>query len=443
MKKKLGIGVVILLAIYLIGVICFSFLSYPKTYINGEKRGFENKKDLVSTDYTDYELEIKGKNNKKDSIKAEDINYETSIKNDIKINQSAFTWPVSIFKKFDYTIEYDSKWDDAKLDDILKNSDLNKDIRKMENAKVKLVGDEYEIIPEQEGDELDMEKFKNSVLNSFLNKDKVLELEDEYLVPEIRAEDKELKEELELKQNLFSVKITFDFDNKKEELSGDSLIALYDNNTEGEYVLNQEKARAYISDLAKKYDTFQKGITFSSTGAGEIEVPGGIYGWQMDVDKTLELLTKQLEEGKSGTIEPEYKLRGLNRAEDGLGDTYIEIDLTRQHLWFYKDGKLIVETDIITGNPNLGWETPVGLFKVRSRETNRTLSGEDYSSPVSFWLPINWTGVGMHDASWQSSFGGDLYKTVGSRGCINIPYEKVKTIYEEVKNDTPVVVYKS
>ncbi|QQK07076.1 L,D-transpeptidase family protein [Miniphocaeibacter halophilus] len=443
MKKKLGIGIVLLLIVYLIGVICFSFVSYPKTYINGEKRGFDKKKELISTDYTDYELEIKGKNNKKDSIKAEDINYEIAIDNDVEIKQNAFTWPVSIFKKFDYTIEYNPQWDEAKLEEILKNSDLNKDIRKMENAKVKLVGDKYEIVPEQEGDELNMEKFKNSVLNSFLNKEKVLELKDEYIVPEIRADDKKLKEELELKQNLFSVKITFNFGDKKEELSGDSLIALYDNNAEGEYVLNKEKARTYIAELAKKHDTFQKGITFSSTGAGEIEVPGGIYGWQTDVDKTLELLTKQLETGKSGTIEPEYKLEGLNRAEDGLGNTYIEIDLTRQYLWFYKDGKLIVETDIITGNPNLGRETPVGLFKVWSRETNRTLSGEDYSSPVSFWLPIDWTGVGMHDASWQSSFGGNLYKTVGSRGCINIPYEKVKTIYEEVKNNTPVVVYKS
>lgn len=443
MKKKLGIGVVVLLVVYLIGAVCFSFLSYPKTYINGEKRGLKNKKELISTDYTNYELEVKGKNNKKDIVKAEDINYEVSIKNDTKINQSAFTWPISIFKNYDYKVEYNPSWDDLKLEDILKNSALNKDIRKMENAKVKLVGDEYEIIPEEEGDELDMEKFKTSVLSSFLNKDKVLELKDEYLMPEIRAEDENLKKELELKQNLFSIKIIFDFENNKEELSGDSLIALYDNNDKGEYVLNKEKARNYIAELAKKYDTFQKGITFTATGVGEVEVPGGIYGWQMNVDETLELLTTQLESGKSGTIEPEYKLKGLNRAEDGLGDTYIEIDLTRQYLWFYKEGKLIVETDIITGNPNLGRETPVGVFKVWSRETNRTLSGEDYSSPVSFWLPIDWTGIGMHDASWQSSFGGNLYQTVGSRGCINIPYEKVKTIYEEVKNDTPVVVYKS
>ena len=151
---------------------------------------------------------------------------------------------------------------------------------------------------------------------------------------------------------------------------------------------------------------------------------------------------RAIEEAENKDVEIEYKLRSLTRAENDIGNTYIEIDLSRQHLWFYKEGSLVVESDVITGAPYGGRETPTGVFKVWSRETDRNLTGEDYSSPVSFWMPINWTGVGLHDASWQDKFGGVLYKSRGSRGCINLPYEVAKKVYTEVKNETPVVIYK-
>lgn len=443
MKKKFTVTIVIILAIYIVGVILFSVKTYPKTKINGKTIGMIDKKEILDSNYDDYSLEIKGRKDKSDRISAQDIEYSLETETKIDIKQNPIIWPVSIFKEYDYKIEYSPKFNMEKLTEKINNSPLNKDVEKMENAKVKLVGEEFEIVKEKEGDELDLEKFKESILSSFLTKEDKLELEEEYLKPEIKEDDKKLKEELELKKSLFNLKITFDFDDRKEELSDDALMALYDNN-DGEYILNKDKAREYVVSLAKKYDTFGKDRTFKSTGAGDVEVKGGIYGWQMDVDKVTQELIKSLETGKTESITPEYKQKGLSRKENDIGDTYVEIDLTRQHLWFYKEGKLVLETDIITGRPTADRETPTGTFKVWSRETNRNLTGEDYSSPVSFWLPINWGNIGMHDASWQSSFGGELYKTAaGSRGCINVPYEKIKTIYEEVKIDTPVVVYKS
>ncbi len=443
MKKKIVIILVVILAIYIIGVALFAVKSYPKTKINGNTVGMTNKKEILNSNYDDYSLEINGRNNKSDRISAEDIEYSLETKTNVDIKQNPITWPVSIFKDYDYKVEYNPKYNEEKLKEKIDNSPINKNVEKMENAKVKLVGEEFEIVKEKEGDELDLEKFKESILKSFLTKEDKLELEEEYLKPEIKEDDAKLKEELALKKSLFNLKITFDFDDRKEELSDDALMALYDNN-DGEYVLNRDKAREYVSSLAKKYDTFGKDRIFKATGVGDVEVKGGIYGWQMDVDKTTGELIKYLETGKTETITPEYKQKGLSRKENDIGETYVEIDLTRQHLWFYKEGTLVLETDVITGRPTADRETPTGTFKVWSRETNRNLTGENYSSPVAFWLPINWSNIGMHDASWQSSFGGELYKTAaGSRGCINIPYEKVKTIYEEVKIDTPVIVYKS
>lgn len=441
MKKILKIILIIIGIIYVIGVLYFSFFTFPKTMINGENEGLVKKTDLNNTDYSDYSLEIVGKDEKNDIIFPEEIDFEVVSDSKIDLNQNAFLWIFNIFSKHEYKIDNQISYSEEKLKDRLKNSDLNKDIVKTENAKVELVDGEYKIIPEVEGNELEQEKLEKSVINAFNFKKSELKLDEEYKIPKIKKDSKKLKEELELKNKLNKAKLTFDFDDRKEELAGEDLIALYD--VDGEkFTVNKDKVTEYVMYLGGKYDTFGQDKKFVATGKGEITVNGGIYGWQIDVAETTNLITEKLEAGEGGTIEPVYKLKGLSRKTDDIGNTYVEIDLTRQHLWYYQDGKEVISTGIISGLPQEGRETPTGVFKIWSRETNRDLEGEDYSSPVKYWLPINWTGVGLHDASWQESFGGDLYKTLGSRGCINMPLEEVKKLYEMVKIDTPVVVYK-
>lgn len=441
MKKGKIVTIVIIIFIYIGGLFYFNNYSYPLTKINGEKKAFVALKDIKDPNYDDYTLKVIGKNNKKVEFRAEDLDFKVEEKTPLKINQKAPLWFVEIFKKHDYKLDYNYIFSEEMLDESLKNSKLNQDVEKSKDAQVELVGSKYEIIPEKYGDEIDLEKTKESIIAAFKSKEEEIELEEEYLKPELTKDSKELQEELETKQRLFSTILTFDFDDRKFEVKGDELISFYDKLQDG-YQLNRDRVRAYVADLAKKTDTFGTDRKFQTTGRGEVAVGGGIYGWQMDVDKTTENTMKAIEEAKTQDVEVEYKLRSLTRAEDDIGNTYIEIDLSRQHLWFYKEGNLVVESDVITGAPYGGRETPTGVFKVWSRETDRNLTGEDYSSPVSFWMPINWSGVGLHDASWQDKFGGELYKSRGSRGCINLPYEVAKKIYTEVKNETPVVIYK-
>ncbi|WP_100065966.1 L,D-transpeptidase family protein [Miniphocaeibacter massiliensis] len=442
MKKKASIIIISIVAvIYLIGVAIFSFYTFPRTEVNNSNRGFTSKSKILNSDYSDYSLDIMGKDDKKDTIYAKDIEYKVSIPENTKIKQNAFLWPIEIFRNHKHNIEYNPSWDDNALNTIIENSKLNKEAKEPVDAKIERVNDKFEITPEVEGNKIDVALVKESVVKAFSENKEELVLKDEYLKPKVLADTPEMKERLELMNSLFNVAITFDFDYTKEDLQGEALIALYDQEN-GDYKLNKDKVTAYVKQLASKYDTFGKEHQFNATGLGEITVPGGIYGWQTDVQKTTDLLLKQIETKESGTIKPEYKLKGLTRVEKGVGDTYVEIDLTRQHMWFYKEGKLVVETDIISGRPG-DRETPTGTFKVWSRETNRRLNGENYSSPVNFWLPINWGGIGLHDASWQSNFGGEIYKSRGSHGCINTPYDNVKKIYDEVKIDTPVLVYKS
>ena len=118
----------------------------------------------------------------------------------------------------------------------------------------------------------------------------------------------------------------------------------------------------------------------------------------------------------------------------------MEINLTAQHLFLYKDGNLVIESDFVSGNVSNGNATPTGVFGVTYTEKDATLRGDNYATPVSFWMPFN-GNVGMHDATWRSSFGGSTYKRSGSHGCINLPYSAAQTIFNTVSAGYPVFVY--
>lgn len=118
----------------------------------------------------------------------------------------------------------------------------------------------------------------------------------------------------------------------------------------------------------------------------------------------------------------------------------MEIDLGGQHLYLYIDGKKILESDLVSGNVARGYATPAGVYGLTYKERNATLTGETYATPVKYWMPFN-GNIGMHDASWRKEFGGEIYRTNGSHGCINLPEEIAETIYGYVEQGFPVVCY--
>ena len=163
-----------------------------------------------------------------------------------------------------------------------------------------------------------------------------------------------------------------------------------------------------------------------------------IFGTGWDGTNEANQMTKQAD----GTYTKEYTVDKAYDAE-WIGDetgTFIEISIDQQHMWFYENGNLIVDTPVVTGNDDGDCNTPTGSYAIQSREVQMTLVGEDYESYVDYWLGFN-GGIGIHDASWRDDFGGDIYQGNGSHGCVNTPFDKVKTIYEHVEVGTPVYVY--
>ena len=135
-----------------------------------------------------------------------------------------------------------------------------------------------------------------------------------------------------------------------------------------------------------------------------------------------------------------FQYNKIQERKNDYGNSYVEINLTAQHLFMYVDGALVVESDFVSGNLSKGYYTPTGAYGLTYKERNATLNGQDYSTPVSYWMPFA-GNVGMHDATWRGSFGGSIYKRNGSHGCVNLPYSAAKTIYENISANFPVLVY--
>lgn len=132
--------------------------------------------------------------------------------------------------------------------------------------------------------------------------------------------------------------------------------------------------------------------------------------------------------------DPEFQL--------GHGLTYIDISIEKQRVILFENGRKVMESACVTGTPNRERATHYGSFRINYKQRNRILRGSQklYEAFVSYWMPFD-GGIGLHDATWRGSFGGNIYKSNGSHGCINLPPAFAKQLYERVTVGMPVYVH--
>lgn len=213
----------------------------------------------------------------------------------------------------------------------------------------------------------------------------------------------------------------------------------------GNLVLDESKIKEFIDSLSEEYDTYGKDREFLSTRGDVITVKAGTYGSEIDREAeyaflTEHLLSKALRTGTEQLHIPEYTKEGMIRSKDDIGTTYIEIDMTQQKMYYYEEGKLMLETDVVTGNTSRYMGTPEGVNYVYNKQKNRILRGRNYASFVKYWMPVK-GNYGIHDASWRSEFGGTIYQKNGSHGCVNTPSDNMAALYEMVEIGTPVLMF--
>lgn len=241
-------------------------------------------------------------------------------------------------------------------------------------------------------------------------------------------------------KDLAGVTVTYQFGDQSEVLDSDRILSWLQEKEDGSVAIDEQQAKAFVKELAEKYDTAYTTRTFHTTGGRDIQIAQGDYGWRIDQEAETKHLLELLAAKQSATCEPIYAQTAAVHAKNDWGTTYVEVSLTDQYLWLYKDGHCILESYFVSGNPTRGHATPKGIYGLTYKTRDATLSGEGYDSKVKYWMPFN-RNVGLHDAPWRKTFGGQIYRNNGSHGCINLPPANAAKIYENVDKNTPVIVY--
>lgn len=242
--------------------------------------------------------------------------------------------------------------------------------------------------------------------------------------------------------------VTYQLPNNQTEVLDGLTIATWVNGSQGLTVsVDAAKVAAYVQGLRNKYDTPAGTQTWQSADGTAKSIKTD-YGWHIDQAKETEALIANIQSLQSVTREPVYASRAVQTEMPQWGKTFVEIDISSQHVYFYQNGNCVWDSKCVTGtatDPDRA--TPTGVFALKYKQRDRVLRGRinpqtgkpSYESPVAYWMPFN-GNIGLHDANWRSSFGGNIYLKNGSHGCINLPPKNAKTLYELITPGTVIVV---
>jgi hypothetical protein len=356
------------------------------------------------------------------------------------------TWMVKEYNPFQTNMEI-SKVNKAFADEFNKLALINDgNDKKTRNAYIDMSNPNLPIVPEVYGSNIDKERLMADILAGIEAGTFELDINpsDYYVTPTVFSDDAALIANQELYRKYLGFKITYDFGYYQEIMTPKVLSKILSYES-GNVVVHEDKVRQFVDKLADEYDDAGFTRYFYNDVGVKVTVYGGNSGYLIDKESEVQWLISALQNGKTVNRTPKYARTAQSYAKSGYGSSYVEIDLTKQHLWMYKNGTLVLSTPVVTGNVAKGTATPPGNFKVYFMQQDRILRGEDwdgslYETPVAYWMAFN-GGIGLHDAPWRSSFGGTIYKSYGSHGCINMPPRLASAAYPMISIGFPVFVH--
>lgn len=447
-----GVGLLlVLLILYFLLSIYYNRHFYINTVINGVKASnmtVEEVKTAINENAKSYVLTLEERDNKTERIYGDGIDlhgvFDDKLAEYLE-EQNGFAWPLYIIKSSELEIPPMLEFDeDLFKERVSKLMCLSKENTiKPVSAHISKYGEGgYHIVPEKQGVKVNKDKLTKAIKESILELDTVLSLDEKgcYVKPQIDSNNAELKQALDKMNKLVSANITYKFGEDTEVVDGKRISEWIYADKKNVVHLKKEGVKEFVDYIGRNYNTFGKIRTFKTSYGKTIKVSGGDYGWWLNRGQEVKELTDLILAGEQKVKEPAYLQTASQYGDDDIGNTYVEINLTAQHLFYYKEGKLIVETDFVSGNLARNYGTPTGTYPIQYKENDATLNGEDYSTPVTYWMPFN-GNIGMHDANWRREFGKDIYLTNGSHGCINMPPTAAKKVFDNIKRGVAVVVY--
>lgn len=485
---KTIIGILIICIIVLVGVSVYKYSrAYKERFLPGTTIGGIDVSELLPEEgikkaKENYELTIKFREGKKETIIGRDIDIrfkdEEKIKEKIKEN-SYIEYVKTLFTHKENPLEVQGIFDENRLKKRINTlPQLKKEnMKPAKNPTIVYKNGDFTVADKENGTIIDKAVFIPVVISSVksLNKDLDVSKDRNVYKDEFKKVDiSKLKEDCKVLSEMKWSIVKYKLPGGKEKILDPNITQKWlKRNDSGRLEKQDEywkkKANAFVKELSSSVNTVYKRHKFKTRDGKVISLPPTwYYGWRIDEEKELGKLLKDLKSNKTVNREPVFAQREKADYSDnfGFGKTYIEINLTDQHLWYYKNGKTVFQTDLVSGTQG-SHPTHPGSFFILDKGRNVTLRGPEkiettkkvikdgdkkkiikkskkvyeWESPVSYWMPIDYEGTGLHDANWRGAFGGDIWKYSGSHGCINLPPSKAGQLYNMIKVGTPVAIY--
>ncbi len=453
----LGITLVSLMATY-VGLAVYYQNAFPYgTWINDiycTGRSIQEVNDDLAAQFHYAGVTVVDRDGSRYLIEAEDISYQFDFERALEIyqkRQNPWMWIDSLFGENRVelvpVISYDSEAFDACFESLPFCQERRPDRER--SVEIIRTPQGYELVNERT-DVLFVEEARGAVLSAIEEARSEVSLVEAgcYHDLEMTAQMRETLDIWEKLEDLQQCGIVYRMG--EEEIPVDASvvcdwIAVDDNgcfllDDSGELQLKDNAIEEFVKSLAAEYDTVGASRQFLSTRGDIVTVEGGLYGNKIDQVAETAYLKEAFATKKKEVHEPVYLQEARKQGREDIGSTYIEVDMTEQMMYYYVDGVQTIDTPIVTGNTSRRMGTPSGVNFVYAKQKNRILRGRGYASHVDFWMPVK-GNIGIHDAAWRGKFGGTIYQTNGSHGCINTPRAAMEQLFELAEVGTPVVMF--
>lgn len=328
---------------------------------------------------------------------------------------------------------------------------MNKELKAPQDAMAKLEQGKIVISKSVDGKQYDV----TSLLKDY-DKQKYkseIHLKSTYIQP-IKEDDPIIKKEEQALQNLLGQSVEYKVQNEVYPLKAKDLIQNASMSKDMKVTIDASDIKKKITEINNAKSTLNKNFSFKTHSGSVISVKGQGYGWALDVEKETKQVQQAFEKGEKSLSASNIHGNGWEKegigyettANNGIGDTYAEVSIADQQIWIYKDGKLAVTTNVVTGKHSTSEDTSPGVWYVLYKRTPYTLKGSavgkaDYAVKVDYWVPFTNSGQGFHDAGWRTNWANNAYLTRGSGGCVNLLPNVAKTVYDNLNTYDPVIVY--
>ena len=452
-RIRLGIILGIILIIYLAGSLFFRNHFYIRSKVNGVGASFRTAqstydKIINSADkYTISFIDADGNviNEVSSSELGVGVNYDESEVQTLLDSQSGFNWVLRLFVPAEYYTATGNSYDATKVTAVASSLDFSNQSSTTESqdATIQFDGEKFVIVDEVYGDKITEEGVEEAIIYAVENLQTEINLADGtcYEKPSVLASDANIQKAVDVLNNYMDTDIHYDLgEGITEEIPADTKATWFTWDDSFNVSFDRDAIGEYVNSMGDKYNTYGKKKEFTTTSGETIEVPAGSFGWRIAYDGEIDAIIADLEGGEDVTRDFTYLYYGTSHGEHDYGNSYVEVNLTEQHVYVYKDGEMVFDTDCVSGKISANHGTHTGVYPIAYKQTDATLKGDNYESHVNYWMPFN-MGEGLHDATWRSSFGGTIYKTGGSHGCVNLPLSAAEQIYNIVEAGWPVIVF--